>query len=308
MININPSDIITRNLINLNRNPKHYISNVRAMYDLISYYIYENSKILFNKNLNINILLDKNKDIYIDELMKIKDNLEEIKKVYYSNNSYDPKNLKHIVNIFTSMLVTLINIHDALLLIIKSNNDNNKKPIITITDNYIKHFNNYIKSNDTISLINIINDIDNISTDEIEKLLDTINNKYNQNDDFFYSSDDDKLNVNNVNIINNNLDDNIIKYINTYVKTKYTIDINITEDKSLIFWRALQINGYNHKFLQSIINKNINNLYKKDKKDKILLNLYALLLNKDMIDKLIKFIFNNKSIKLTKPLSDTDIN
>jgi hypothetical protein len=63
MININPSDIITRNLINLNRNPKHYISNVRAMYDLISYYIYENSKILFNKNLNINILLDKNKDV-----------------------------------------------------------------------------------------------------------------------------------------------------------------------------------------------------------------------------------------------------
>jgi hypothetical protein len=306
MININPSNIITRNLIDFNRNPKYYINNVSAMYDLISYYIYENSKILFNKNLDINILLDKNKDVYIDELIKIKNNLEEIKKVYYLNNSYDPKNLKHIVNVFTAMLVTLINIYDALLLVIKSKSktiNNNKNIDIVNNYIYIKYFNDYKQSKDNKYLIKILENIDTISQDEIDKLLSLINDEYNNINNFEYSSHNDLLNINNVNIINNELNEHIITYIDEYVKKKYKIDNKFIDNKSLIFWRALQIHGEKI-FLQSIINRDISNL---SKSDYLLLNLYAILLDIEIINNLIKFLLKNKSIKINKKILDTDI-
>jgi hypothetical protein len=305
MININPSNIITRNLIDFNRNPKYYINNVSAMYDLISYYIYENSKILFNKNLDINILLDKNKDVYIDELIKIKNNLEEIKKVYYLNNSYDPKNLKHIVNVFTAMLVTLINIYDALLLVIKSKSktiNNNKNIDIVNNYIYIKYFNDYKQSKDNKYLIKILENIDTISQDEIDKLLSLINDEYNNINNFEYSSHNDLLNINNVNIINNELNEHIITYIDEYVKKKYKIDNKFIDNKSLIFWRALQIHGEKI-FLQSIINRDISNL---SKSDYLLLNLYAILLDIEIINNLIKFLLKNKSIKINKKILDTD--
>jgi hypothetical protein len=287
--------MITRTLVDFTRNPKYFIENMNTINDLIIYYIDENNKLIFDKNIDINL----DKELYIDEINNIKNNLKkhtlnkELLNIYKSNNTN---------KILIDILIQLIKLNDTLLSKIQRKSDNNDKNKSDTQPIYISLLENYFNYNDNIGLLQIIKNIDSIPDKDIEVLYNILITKLKYTDtivDSYVYSSNTLLNINNINVAKNVLNPIVISIMDKYLSYIYDINTNdIKFNKSLLFWRSLQIYKYNI-FLSSHIDKEIQN-FTIDKKLYLLFNLYSMLLDEKFINDLILFLNNNKYIEINK--------
>ena len=287
--------MITRTLVDFTRNPGYFINNMDAINDLIIYYIDNNSKLLFNNN--IDIVIDKK--LYINKIHNIKNNLKKHTLNEQINNIYSSNKINETL---IQTLIDLLKMNDMLLSNIQTKLKT--KTVITKPDTQdinILLLNNYFNNNDNSGIIQIINDINNINDDDIDKLLNLLINKIKyinfDNNSYIYSSTI-PLNINNINITNNILNPIIIEIIDRYLLYCYDIKINSGEfNKSLLFWRSLQIYYQYDIFLSSSINKEIKKKYINNR-SYLLFNLHSMLLGEKFINDMILFIDLNKYNKL----------